>query len=156
MFLKLVITGIPTYCSCFEGNCSWSLLSPVSKRYLVFVWLNRMPDSIYRQILWCPVLFLGSWMQIFKISEYLKASRRLHCPGLSSSGWGMNWESNIDIETLPHVKELVGSCRVTRGTLSGALWWPRGVGGGAGREAKEGADMWTHIPCCTAETDATL
>ena len=32
--------GIPPYCSFFAGNCWCSLLSPVSKRCLVFVWFN--------------------------------------------------------------------------------------------------------------------
>ena len=48
---------------------------------------------------------------------------------------------------------------MAQGAQLGALWWPRGVGWGAGREVQEGKDICTHIADslhCTAETNATL
>ena len=36
-------------------------------------------------------------------------------------------------------------CRVVQGAQRRALWWPRGVGGGGGREAQEGGDICMYI-----------
>ena len=34
----------------------------------------------------------------------------------------------------------MGSCYITQGAQPAALWWPRGVGWGGGREAQEGGE----------------
>ena len=52
----------------------------------------------------------------------------------------------------------MGSCYIT-GTPASALWRPREVGRGSGREAQEGVDICIQIAdssCCTAETNATM
>ena len=71
----------------------------------------------------------------------------------------MNWESSIDIYTLPCVKQLVGNCYITQGAQSGTLWQPRGLTWGGGMKAQEGEDI-THIvmadSCCMAETSTIL
>ena len=65
---------------------------------------------------------------------------------------GMNWEIRIDIYTLPCVKE-IASGNLLYSTGSSALWRPRWVGWGGGREVQEGGDICIH---CTAETNTTL
>ena len=134
MYLKLVILTVP-----FLQETVGALSCPQFRRDALFLF-GLMPDSIYRQILWhrsgfwCPILFLGSRMQIFKISECLQASQRLHCPWLSSSGWGTSWESSIDVYTLPCVKQRAGG-KLLHDTGSPA--WrsvtTRGAGGSRGR-----------------------
>ena len=50
-----------------------------------------------------------------------------------------------------------GICCMTQETQTGALWQPRGVGGG--REAQEGGDICIPMahPCwCMAETNTIL
>ena len=51
------------------------------------------------------------------------------------------------------------SCYITQGAQSGALWWPREVGRGDGREAQEEGEtcvVMADLHCCTAETNTTL
>ena len=44
--------------------------------------------------------------------------------------------------------KIVGSCCIAQGAQPGALWRPRGVGCGEGREAQEGGDI------CILKTDS--
>ena len=70
----------------------------------------------------------------------------------------MNWEVRTDICTLSCVRQLVGNCCKAQGAQLGALWCPRGLGWGFGREVQKEGDMCIRIAdsvCCTAETSAT-
>ena len=49
----------------------------------------------------------------------------------------------------------IRKCVAQEAKLS-ALWWPRGVNWGVGRETSEGGDIYIHMAdphCCTAEID---
>ena len=50
------------------------------------------------------------------------------------------------------------SCCITQGTQSGALWWPKGVEWGKGREAQDEEDICIIMADlhCTAETNTAL
>ena len=52
----------------------------------------------------------------------------------------------------------MGSHCITQGAQPGALWWPRGVGRGSGREAQEGdiCILMADSHCHTAETNTTF
>ena len=57
------------------------------------------------------------------------------------------------------IDKLVGSCCTAQGAQLGALWGPRGVGCGGGREAQKGGHVYTVVGdsyCCTTKTNTTL
>ena len=72
---------------------------------------------------------------------------------------GMSWERSIDIYTLPRVKQIAsGKMLYSTGSSAWALWWPRGVRWGEGREARRGGCMYTYLDSLRsiAETNTTL
>ena len=108
----------------------------------------------------CVVINYEHWNLFFKISFVLQNTDAglkicVHSRGES----GMNWESSIDLYTLPCIKQLVGSCYTAQGAQLSTLWWPGGVGCGDAREAQEGGDICILIAdsrCSIAETNATF
>ena len=81
---------------------------------------------------------------------------------MAGRGSGMNWEIEIDIYTLPCVKQrAIGNLLYTTGSSAGCSvgTYMCGMGGGCGREVQEGGDICIHIAdslCYTAETNTTL
>ena len=74
---------------------------------------------------------------------------------------GINWGIEIDIYTVPCVKQVASrNLLYSTGAQLDVLWWPRWVGWGWGEgEAQEGRDICKHIGdllCCSAETNTTL
>ena len=92
---------------------------------------------------WQDLSSLGGWGWRKENSKRLPGENRL----VGTAGEvkdGMEWESIIDIFTLSCVKQLVGTCDITQGAQTGALWWPRAEQYGVGMEAGEGGKGYTH------------
>ena len=64
---------------------------------------------------------------------------------------GTNWESSIDMYTLPHVRERANEKLLNNTAQLGALWQPRGVGScvlvaGCSCMAEANAILWSNYP----------
>lgn len=73
---------------------------------------------------------------------------------------GRNWDTSVDMFTLPCEKQLVRTCCIGQGARLGALGWPRRVGMTVGeKELQEGGDLCTYIADSlhyTAKMNTTL
>ena len=63
---------------------------------------------------------------------------------------GVNWESGIDMYTLPYVNQTAsGGCCIAQGAQPGALWCPRGLGWGVGvRFRRKGIYIYIYVYVC--------
>ena len=90
----------------------------------------------------------GSWRTHLQ-SRNMDADLEKSLVDTAGKGWdGMNWKMHGN--TYAIMCKAVWSCCVTRGTRSGALWGPGGVGWGWQRFKRQGIyiHLWvTHIVC---------